>query len=215
MAAIAQHVGATRQGAQQPFFRQAGEVILPKGHILLKAGRGAVRLVFEIGFVAGARLAEVGAFTAGKGRVNIGNNRNMKKDGQPVEHDVRALDGNDAACRARKHQRIADKGILYRLFKELVDHAVGGSGGVRLRGGIKNPKVGFVFFTIYEKAGFFIVLTQDGGGQRREVERMSYGLTQQLGVEHGVYTVATPDGCFCIVGQRRLCREPQFLLTTG
>ena len=86
--------------AQQALFWQAGKVLLPKGHVFLKPRRSAVRLIFKVGFFAGARLAKFWRFTTCESCVNVRNNSYVKKECQPVQHHVRALHGNDAACLA-------------------------------------------------------------------------------------------------------------------
>ena len=214
MAALAKHIGPPRQGAQQALFWQAGKVLLPKGHVFLKPRRSAVRLIFKVGFFAGARLAKVWRFSTCERCVNVRNNSYVKKECQPVQHHVRALHGNDAACLASDDKGITHKGIFDRFFKKLVDHAVGSGVGVRLRSGVQDPEIRFLRFT-HKKVWFGFILTQGGGGQRREMQGALDGLAQQIGIKQGVNVITAPNGGFGIVGQRRFCREPQFFLTTG
>jgi len=173
-----------------------------------------VRLIFKVGFFAGARLAKVWRFSARECCVNVCNNSYVKKECQPVQHHVRALHGNYAARLASDHKGVAHKGIFYRFFKKLVDHAVGSGGGIRLRSGVQNPEIRFLLFT-HKKVRFGFILAQGGGGQRREMQRALDGLAQQIGIKQGVNVITAPNGGFGIVGQRRFCREPQFFLTPG
>ena len=180
-----QHIGTAGKRAENPAFRQLRQMRFPPVDILGKSRRRGVFSIFVVERHRIAGLAPTGLGTAQRSAVGFGDKLDMKRQADPVHHEVRHLHDVEALRLAHLDERATDRLLAERTLEKRIRPAV------RLREvHRRRAKIGKLQSDVREgvefKEGLLFVEVQTGAQQRELPQHAGQRFSQDVGADLAV-----------------------------